>query len=587
MALSTKERKRRRKVIGKIVKEEVQEVSHPINEAEGKIQDLTELERVINHREYHIPKLKFSSGVDELFKHDVTVSLLFFKNKINDKVDDGECFVFSYDFKRDDDKYTGTNGFTYLQKVSPVDFNKAVTKIDSTNATVTVEDIVSLCDASVIYYRYEKKALDILRKYDNISYHMFKGANLIHKEDFNVSTLCVGMHNKLKKFIYRYNPKFILAEALEEYQARPEEFETLEDCYVMLLAFFINHEMLHLVANNVTSFGLNSDVHLDSGSNRIDNVVQDGYINSRLAITLAKTGLCKSKWFFPRNCVSDIVNLRCQHNVGLKAFRDTNELNKLIKDKLIDVSGITCKMSVLRGDKISMSKFTGADFMCNIFIAPSSLQFRKNSHVYQKLVNDLVRIMSDGQIYWSMNGGITSEEKVSDKDILPEGTLVRIKLTKTIGMVTGYYEYAINTYITTQMYKISSVEQKKIDEEPAGDGFTKYKPRLVKGKKELGEYERRMLVPITEDDLSWVEGKKEEKNKLTEEDKQSSNNASNMGSGGSGGERQPKVINVGDIVWISRKRMFGRVISISNGQFQIEGMKEEPCVVVDDYKGEG
>ena len=586
MALSAKERKRRKKVIEKVVKEEVQESKPLVNESAGSIQDLQELERVIENGQLKTPKLEFSSGIEELYSHDVTVSLLFFKNKINDKVQDGECLVFSYDFERDDDKYVGRNKFTYLQDVSPTDFNKAVRKIDSTNSNVTVEDIVNMCDASVIYYRYEKKALEILRKFDNISYHMFKGANLIHKEDFNVSTLCVGMHNKLKKFIYRYNPKFILAEAIEEYLARPKEFQSLEGCYLLLLAFFINHEMLHLVANNVTSFGLNSDVHLDSGSNRIDNVVQDGYINSRLAITLAKADLCRSKWFFPRNCVSDIVNLRCQHNVGLKAFKDTNEMNRLIKDKLIDVSGITCRMSTLKGSNISLDKFTGADFMCNIFIAPSSLQFRKNSHVYQKLVNDLVRIMSDGQIYWSMNGGITSEEKVSDKDILPEGTLVRIKLSKTIGMVTGYYEHAINTYITTQMYKISSVEQKKVDEEPAGDGFTKHIPRMVKGKKSLGEYERRMLVPITEDDLSWVEGNKEEKTKLSDEDKRPSQSGQS-GAGGAGGQEQPKVINVGDIVWISRKRMFGRVVSVSNGSFKVEGMREEPCVVIDDYEGEG
>lgn len=601
MGLSVNERNRRKRVldfINKLSPNEVESLhsyNTPVSESVGdkKYINMSTIQSVLDNNTFE--KITFGKGLS--FSDSMAVISLFFMSNKNVTLVEGSQNVFNIYIERSfnrDEEVTFSVSYGFEKNVfSATDFNESPLKINTKDATMTFDLLVDKCDYNVIYDSMLPLVEKNLKKFDLMAYSLFKSDSLKHLRNFNISTLAVGLHKKTGRYIYHYNPRFILREALEEYVNKGHLYNSLQDCYVYLLTFFIAHEMAHLITNNQVHFsGGNSDVDLDGtyASGGMDNVVMDGFINAKLKVSLSQTpnltySASRDGGVFPSNCIKDTIHMRIQHNVGIKKFKNTYDMVSTVVDTLNKVAGLNRVGTVnIRKSNDKLDAYWGADAFCNFFVGSAFKELRASSHIFQKVTSDVVRVLTSGKIYWSKSGGITDEEKVSDKEILKNGTLVKVKGTNVVGIIKGYKPVKKDDYITLDVYTVNTAKIDRVDVTDLDGGAKLNSPIYVDSGSFYADLDRKYIIPIDGSYGSWVEGMNDEKTSLSEEDL-SDDSSMSMGSNddfGDGGGTQPKSVKVGDIVWISKKKRFGIVTSIVNGSFHVEDVREEPCVVIDD-----
>lgn len=601
MGLSVNERSRRKRVldfINKLSPNEVESLysyNTPVSESVGekKYINMSTIQSVLDNNTFE--KITFGKGMS--FSDSVAVISLFFMSNKNVTLAEGSQNVFNIyierSFNRDEEISFSVNYGFEKNVFSATDFNESPLKFNTKDATMTFDLLVDKCDYNVIYDSMLPLVEKNLKKFDLMAYSLFKSDSLKHLRNFNISTLAVGLHKKTGRYIYHYNPRFILREALEEYVNNGYLYNSLQDCYVYLLTFFIAHEMAHLIANNQVHFsGGNSDVDLDGtyASGGMDNVVMDGFINAKLKVSLSQTpnltySASRDGGVFPSNCIKDTIHMRIQHNVGIKKFKNTYDMVSTVVDTLNKVAGLDRVGTInIRKSNDKLDSYWGADAFCNFFVGSAFKELRASSHIFQKVISDVVRVLTKGKIYWSKSGGITDEEKVSDKEILKNGTLVKVKGTNVVGIIKGYKPVKKDEYITLDVYTVNTAKIDRVDVTDLDGGAKLNSPIYVDSGSFYADLDRKYIIPIDGSYGSWVEGMNDEKTSLSEEDL-SDDSSMSMGSNddfGDSGGTQPKSVKVGDIVWISKKKRFGIVTSIVNGSFHVEDVREEPCVVIDD-----
>ena len=601
LGLSVNERNRRKRVldfINKLSPNEVESLhsyNTPVSESVGdkKYINMSTIQSVLDNNTFE--KITFGEGMS--FSDSVAVISLFFMSNKNVTLAEGSQNVFNIyierSFNRDEEISFSVNYGFEKNVFSATDFNESPLKFNTKDATMTFDLLVDKCDYNVIYDSMLPLVEKNLKKFDLMAYSLFKSDSLKHLRNFNISTLAVGLHKKTGRYIYHYNPRFILREALEEYVNNGHLYNSLQDCYVYLLTFFIAHEMAHLITNNQVHFsGGNSDVDLDGtyASGGMDNVVMDGFINAKLKVSLSQTpnltySASRDGGVFPSNCIKDTIHMRIQHNVGIKKFKNTYDMVSTVVDTLNKVAGLDRVGTInIRKSNDKLDSYWGADAFCNFFVGSAFKELRASSHIFQKVISDVVRVLTKGKIYWSKSGGITDEEKVSDKEILKNGTLVKVKGTNVVGIIKGYKPVKKDEYITLDVYTVNTAKIDRVDVTDLDGGAKLNSPIYVDSGSFYADLDRKYIIPIDGSYGSWVEGMNDEKTSLSEEDL-SDDSSMSMGSNddfGDGGGTQPKSVKVGDIVWISKKKRFGIVTSIVNGSFHVEDVREEPCVVIDD-----
>lgn len=601
LGLSVNERNRRKRVldfINKLSPNEVESLysyNTPVSESVGekKYINMSTIQSVLDNNTFE--KITFGKGMS--FSDSVAVISLFFMSNKNVTLAEGSQNVFNIYIERSfnhDEEISFSVSYGFEKNVfSATDFNESPLKFNTKDATMTFDLLVDKCDYNVIYDSMLPLVEKNLKKFDLMAYSLFKSDSLKHLRNFNISTLAVGLHKKTGRYIYHYNPRFILREALEEYVNSGHLYNSLQDCYVYLLTFFIAHEMAHLIANNQVHFsGGNSDVDLDGtyASGGMDNVVMDGFINAKLKVSLSQTpnltySASRDGGVFPSNCIKDTIHMRIQHNVGIKKFKNTYDMVSTVVDTLNKVAGLDRVGTInIRKSNDKLDSYWGADAFCNFFVGSAFKELRASSHIFQKVISDVVRVLTKGKIYWSKSGGITDEEKVSDKEILKNGTLVKVKGTNVVGIIKGYKPVKKDEYITLDVYTVNTAKIDRVDVTDLDGGAKLNSPIYVDSGSFYADLDRKYIIPIDGSYGSWVEGMNDEKTSLSDEDL-SDDSSMSMGSNddfGDSGGTQPKSVKVGDIVWISKKKRFGIVTSIVNGSFHVEDVREEPCVVIDD-----
>lgn len=562
----------------------------------GKFRDMNEVEKYLNDRQFSYVELNsFKTAASEQWngRDDFNISIFFMSNKFT-KVNESEDNYISLSFSLEDEesgeirvydnRYAGRN--TSFEK-----FMELPVGVEG-DTDEQIWEVVDKCDTAYMYDLYIEDALKLVSKGMNTAYQLFKNPNLYKTMDRSITSLGVTYMPKLKKFVYLYNPDFILTATLEEWMKNKKSYESLRACYVYLLAYFITHEMMHIIYNNTSTdndgAGI-TDIELsgDSGVNHeITNMVQDSFINSELAIRFKRYsgtfGVRNTKDLapVPKIGIDSRLCLRGQHNVGFKEYKTEKELVETITNlytKTAKIGDFYLRSNY--DEDYSLEKFKGADIYILVDIDPRSRDIRQSSIVFQKFINDLVRLVTDGDIYNRFTE-FTEEEKITDKGILPNGSLVRIKQTVDICIVVGYDE-------STGMYKLNSTDS-VLDKEPQSDGTIKCSYKYTDSGDFRGEFRRTAIIPFKEDsyDNVWYEGvKKEEKRKLEPED---------IKGGGGGGmppmppippmpqEEPPKVFNIGDVVYIRTAGVFGRITGIHDGRFELEEMREENARIIDD-----
>lgn len=200
---------------------------------------------------------------------------------------------------------------------------------------------------------------------------------------------------------------------------------------------------------------------------------------------------------------------------------------------------------------------------------------------YQKFINDVMHSITNGKIYRASDM-FTDSEKVSDQDILPNGSFVRIKHTATVCVVTSYDSSTNPGLYTLNGTDITVVKTSQ------PDGTILCKNTYSNSGSSVGQFNRSQIVPFdTEDESnSWLEGgKKERKDSITQEDinqLQQGSNGNNDNGGSGTEEKKPKILNIGDIVFCKSKGKFGRITAIHDGQFELEEMVEGTPRVIDE-----
>lgn len=549
-----------------------------INEApkRSSISDLKEVEATLN-----------TSKLAVLGEHDfpgrghgsIVVSLFFMSNKNTQITKDMDNFLnMSFDIR---DTYVNTR--VDLSTETLESFIQLPINSDDKEA-ISSRNIVSRCDSNQIYNIYQDKALSTMRKLFPHAYYMFTGPNLFKSNpNFNPGvTLGVGYDPIRKRFKYIYNPDFILMCAIDEWTVHKSKYSSFEGCYTYLLAFMITHEMLHIIHHNTTS-SLDGDSFIDVGGHDIANIVQDSFINCKISRRfIGADGVKKSYGEsapMPSVGIGSRITVRCEHNEGFKKYSDTYELAEVIfttilKDLKLDRSSFG-KLYVA---KDSLEAYEGADIFVSVDIDSGFSPIRNNSsNLFQMCFNDIVKCVTSGKVFDKFTP-ISDEEKVSDLDVLPEGTLVLVKGKRDICHVESYNN-------AEGVYVLTKAEVTGVQTIPQSDGkilnITQYgKTDELYGNKK--RYQIKPYDPSVDAYISDPTAKKPKKDKLSDEDlnpKQESPQGSNAPQSSNPSE---KILCVGDIVWIRKLKKFGRILSIDNGVFNIEEVIEKPVKVLDD-----
>ena len=337
---------------------------------------------------------------------------------------------------------------------------------------------------------------------------------------------------------------------------------------------------MHIITNNVSTdsggMGLSG---LEGADHDIENRVMDSFINCNLSILFKRVdGVKKEDGLapIPDFAVDSKISLRGEHNVGFKRFETLKDLTDVISGLFMSGMGSNYSTSYGRIDKDrDLTIYEGADVFFRVEVSPKSQTVRKSSMSYQKFINDVMHSITDGKIYRASDM-FTDSEKVSDQDILPNGSFVRIKHTARVCVVTSY-----DSSTNPGLYTLNGTDI-TVDKTSQPDGTILCKNVYTDNGSSVGQFNRSQIVPFDPEDKSnsWLEGgKKERKDSITQEDINQLQQGSkgNNGNGGSG-----TILNIGDIVFCKSKGKFGRITAIHDGQFELEEMVEGTPRVIDE-----
>lgn len=491
-----------------------------VNEGKG-LYDLDEIEKLLGDKtfNYNKPSEFINSHSSE---STVDISLLLFSNKNTNKVDkDKNLLSYSFDFQ-----YTGNNGTVDVYKEGyreSCGINEFWGLPDNSfkegNTEGSVNSFIKQCDFDSIYNLYSNEAVKGMRLKFPTAHSLFTGGNLytMKKYDDNV-TLFVAYDHTVGKFVYCYNPKMILRTAIEEYTQRKYCYPSLTACYIYLLTFFISHEMMHIVVNNTVSQTNTNETNL--GSHAIENVCMDGFINSEVAKRLrgfAGTGFARGKESpIPNNGIGTIISMRSQHNVGLRHFEDEESLVRALYSVLAKKLDIDSKLDINSYLRYPVSDIAGADFIVNIRVPSGLERFRKSSGIFQNLIGDVFKTLSEGVASVSLS--MSETEKATDANVFPVGTMVRIRNTTTVCYIKSYDDEGM--YAGT--YTLTYADRDGVDRTALPDGSILCKYKYKDSEREAGYYKRNQIIlfdPNSEEN-TYVEGgqTQQEPDKLSQED---------------------------------------------------------------------
>lgn len=573
-------------------------VDNHINEASvERFKDINDVEDYINNRQFrYIQMGSFRTASHNLYSNMDSFSLsIFFMSNKNTKVDENgdNCVSLSFYYDEGDGVIYFSDNYDE-RRTSLETFMELPVNVEG-DTDEKISEVVAKCDCAYIYDLYLEDALNLVSDGMNTAYQLFKNPNLFKMMDRSINSLGVTYSPKLKKFIYLYNPDFIMSAAVEEWMKCKNSYESLRSCYVYLLAYFITHEMMHIIYNNTSTDNSGAgitDINLSDNENMnhtISNIVQDSFINSELAIRFKRPsgtyGIRQSNNLapIPKIGVDSRMCFRGEHNKGFKEFKTEEDLMNLVVDlyrktaKLGDSRVYKCRCD----NTYDLKKFKGADIYVQVEVNPRSRDIRQSSIVFQKFINDLIRTITDGNIYDRFSV-FTQDEKATDKDILPNGSLVRIKNIVDICVVVGYDE-------ETGMYTLNTTDSTLI-KNPVGDGTFECHYDYEDSGVLWGDSKRSGFIPFDKDsyDNVWIEGEqKEEKRKLEPEDlmpQQPPMPGMTPPTDTQQEQEKPKSFNIGDIVYIKTAGVFGRITNINDGRFELEEMKEENARVLDDSR---
>lgn len=583
-----------------------------VNEAAGGLTNLNEVEELIKGMEfnykdlgnYNTNKMTYSSG----YYRDFDISIYFINSdrvKIDD--DDDNCFTFTFAHKKDSLEDVTVFGPNSLEKVSLEDFRHLPKNGDYEKQVKALSEVSSQCDSDRIYSIYLDKVKDILRVNFDAVYQMFDSDNLLKERSYK-GTLAVGYSRRYGKFVFYYNPDFIIMAAVEEYVAFPEKYKSLASCYIYMLAYSISHEMMHILTNNVSSgdtregaeFGA---IDVNSGStNTVSNVVEDSFINSELARNFAGlSGVETSDSLspFPHGLINDSIDLRSEFGgPGFKYYKKSGDLIAEIANVFQDATRQKIEtLNIQSVGTVDTSYLAGADFFVSVKVDPKADEIRRSSIVFQKFVNDVVKAITDGKIAY-IGQGITDEEYLNNLEKLEEGDLVKINDgTNNIYTVTGRIAGEDDKEKNAK-YSLDKTSKGVIRRAENGAIICTY--GYTSTGESAGTVDRPYLIKFNPDSVTWAEddpnhpyqkpddgpddgpeppippgggdGPEMPPTPIRPEDQKTKKG----GEGGKGGKDNTiTIIRPGDIVWLPNKQKYGKIISMNNGEFEIEEVKIE------------
>jgi hypothetical protein len=551
-------------------------------EASGKMVDLAEIELFLSDKDLsYLGSEEFKSVEGNV---NVSIYLMSTKNvtvpKAKNLIDLGFEFYESYG-KSLNIRSGGTNAT--LENF--IELPKANHGEDKMSA----KDVVKLCDASQIYNLYQDLALAIIRKNFTYAYHMFSGPNLYKKEEpYEGNTLYVMYDKVRKKFKYSYNPKFILECAIEEWMLQRSRYRSFKDCYTYILAFMITHEMMHIIHHSTLSDGESGDI-TNAGDHDIANQIQDSFINCKISrryigvegIRKDRNGLAP----MPKLGIGSKITVRGEHNNGFKKYENVTELSSELVKVFINLLKLDeSEWSINhRENNYEIGDLAGADVFVTVDVSPTFSPIRDTgSNMFQRALDDIIKVITDGKVH-SKFSKISDAEKISDLDVIPDGTLVMVKGRRDICHVAGYdeekNEYDLTKAIVTGVRKIKT------------GNVTLCVTEYGKSDVNYGKRHRIQIKPYDPMDDAYTDEERPKKDRLSPEElskvkqDQLGQQQPQPPQGGAGGmppQQNLKNLHVGDIVWIRKLKKFGRIVSVDNGKFQLEEVIEKPAKVIDD-----
>ena len=557
----------------------MKEGTQPIDEGivpKKNLVDLSEVEEFLKDKEMSYYALRERTPV----RGEVRVSILFVSNKNVTISNNANLLEFgiridkNWDDEIDITVREGDNISTNLEE-----FAKHV-KTSHGKDVIAAKDVIKMCDCSQIYNIYQDVAWSIMRRMFSYAYHMFTGTNMYRMENKRIPTLQVSYNPIRKKFLYEYNPEFILQCAIDEWTLNGAKYNSLSDCYTYILAFVITHEMLHIIHHN-TDVGGEGDSMVPSCNHHVANMIQDSFINCKISGRYrGLSGLTNSNETapVPRLGIGSEIIVRSEHNAGFNKFETNEELGlKIAKilSKALQYDGEAKFYSSQR----DISMYAGADSYISIDISPTFTPLRSGSNVFQRVINDIIELLTKGVVRGKTED-LSDDEKLTDLQPIPNGTLVLVKGVRDVVYIENYDE-------ASGLYSLAKSKVEGVDKIPQGGGvfmcITKYAPTEDK----YGFKRRTQIKPYNPADDAYLEGTAQEKeDKLSQEDIQKAQGmpsaAPPQQSDSGGSEPQMKVLNVGDVVWVRKLKKFGRITLIKDGKFSIEEVVEKPAKVIDD-----
>lgn len=387
-------------------------------------------------------------------------------------------------------------------------------------------------------------------------------------------TLSVHYDAVLGKFVYTYNPDFVLLSSIDEFVLNESKYNSFQDCYCYVLSFLICHEMMHLIHHNVTS-GIEDE---GNTSHFTDNLIYDSFINCKLSRLLKRNSFSRDNYYGSpvlNGGVNDEFVLRSEHNKGLKSYSTAYDIQNAIAEFLKKTLNISQDYSdAYSGKNINTLGFAGADFILKIKISKDSDEMRASSGILKKITQGICKLLSEGSMFAAQEG-LSIQEVESDLDVLPTGTLVKMRASGEVCIISGYES-------SSGIYSLNKTVISAVNKVPNEDGGSVCTPTYSDSGENKGKFRRTKFEEFSPE--SWTEYDEEQvyQQSLSDEDLQTPED-----SGLGGGMQMPeaskeKVFHIGDIVWVRRKKSFGRISKMENGVFTLEEVEEVGVKKLDD-----
>lgn len=530
-----------------------------------KINSFQELENFLKNNKEGLPysKVEISSPNSSL-----NVQIKLMSNK-KVSVDESSNTWISLDY----DISTGDNYIRGWAKSGKKDTNSLFAGVKKNeNATFSsMYEIVNMCNPVDMYNSCVKKTITeisyispiIVSTFDLCVKKVLKGNH----------TLSVHYDKVLGKFVYTYNPDFVLLSSIDEFVLNENKYNSFQDCYCYVLSFLICHEMMHLIHHNVTS-GIEDE---GNTSHFTDNLIYDSFINCKLSRLLKRNSFSRDNYYGSpvlNGGVNDEFVLRSEHNKGLKLYSTAYDMQNAIAEFLKKTLNIDQDYSEFSGKSIDISGFAGADFILKIKINKNSEEMRASSGILKKITQGICKLLSEGNMFAAQEG-LSIQEVESDLDVLPTGTLVKMRASGEICIISGYES-------SSGIYSLNKTIISAVDKVPNEDGGIVCTPTYSDSGESKGKFRRIKFEEFSPE--SWTEYDEEQvyQQSLSDEDLQTPED-----SGLGGGMQMPeaskeKVFHIGDIVWVRRKKSFGRISKMENGVFTLEEVEEVGVKKLDD-----